>query len=487
MTDLELCYLPATEALRRFRARELSPAELMEAVIVRAEQVEPTVNALCIRYFDEALEQAKQAERRYAGRGPEPRALEGLPVAIKDEVPIEGQPCSEGSLLLEDDIADHTAPIAERVLAAGGITHARTTTPEFSSAGFTHSRLWGVTRNPWNPGFTPGGSSGGSAAALASGTATLATGSDIGGSIRIPASFCGIVGFKPPFGRVPVDPPFNLDQYCHDGPLARTVADCALFENVIAGPHPNDVVSLRPKLELPERLDGIEGWRIALSVAPGDFPVDPEVAANTLAAAETFREAGAIVEEVEVGWRRADVTRATLVHFGAIFGSSIGVHIAEHGDLMTSYAIDLAERSAAALAGTTFYDGLELEAKIYSELGQLFERYDLFVCPTVLTRGLAAGDDYVDHGLEVGGVELDSYFDAITTPIFNIASRCPVLAVPSGFADNGVPTGIQIVGRTYDDVSVFRAGAAYERIRPWLDAPERYPTVRSAPRRASAS
>jgi aspartyl-tRNA(Asn)/glutamyl-tRNA(Gln) amidotransferase subunit A len=162
MSDLELCYLPATEAIGRFRARELSPVELMEAVIARAEEVDPTVNALCIRSFDEALEQAKEAERRYGGGGPEPRPLEGLPVAIKDEVPVEGQPCSEGSLLLKDDIADHTAPIAERVLAAGGIAHARTTTPEFSCAGFTHSRLWGVTRNPWNPGFTPGGSSGGS-------------------------------------------------------------------------------------------------------------------------------------------------------------------------------------------------------------------------------------------------------------------------------------------------------------------------------------
>lgn len=475
MSDLDICYLPATEAIRRFRARELSPVELMESVIARAEEVEPTVNALCVRFFDEALEQAREAERRYAGSGPEPRALEGLPVAIKDEVPVEGHPCSEGSLISRDVIADHTAPIAERILAAGGIAHARATTPEYSCAGFTHSRLWGITRNPWNLEFTPGGSSGGSGAALASGTATLATGSDIGGSIRIPASFCGVVGFKPPFGRVPVDPPYNLDQYCHDGPMARTVADCALFENVIAGPHPNDVVSLRPKLEIPERLEGIEGWKIALAVAPGDYPVDPEVAENTLLAAEVLREGGATVEEVEVSWRREEITRAAFVHFGAIFGADFGTDIAEHADLGTPYAIDMASRSTTALERTSFFEGLELEAKIYGELGRLFERYDLFVCPPVLSRGFAAGDDFVGHGLEVGGVDLEDYFEALTTPVFNIASRCPVLVVPSGFANNGVPTGIQIVGRTYDDVGVFRAGATYERLRPDQEWPASIP------------
>jgi aspartyl-tRNA(Asn)/glutamyl-tRNA(Gln) amidotransferase subunit A len=477
MDELELCYLPATEALRMFRERRLSPVELMEAVIARAERVEPTVNALCVTFFDRALEQAKEAERRYAGHGAEPRPLEGLPVAIKDEVPVEGQPCSEGSLILRDRIADHTAPIAERVLAAGAIAHARTTTPEFSCAGFTHSRLWGVTRNPWNPGFAVGGSSGGSGAALAAGTATLATGSDIGGSIRIPASFCGVVGFKPPFGRVPVDPPYNLDQYCHDGPMARTVADCALFENVIAGPHPRDAASLRPKLEVPGRPEGIAGWRIALSITPGDHVVDPDVEANTLAAAEAFREAGAAVEEVELPWRREDIQRATLVHFGAIFGAIIGTAVDQQRDQLTPYAIDLAERCRAAVAETSFDEGLLLEAEIYAPLGELLERYDILVCPTVATRGLVAGDDYVDHGLEVGGVELAYYFDALLTPAFNIASRCPVLAVPSGVADNGVPTGIQIVARTYDDVSAFLAGAAYERARPWLDRPERRPPI----------
>ena len=247
----DLAYLSATEALARFRDRSLSPVELTEALIARAAEVEPTVNALCITYFDEALAQAREAEQRYLGQGAEPRPLEGICVGIKDEMPIAGQRCSMGSLRYKDDVAEYTDPVGQRLIDAGAILHARTTAPEFSCAGFTHSRLWGVTRNPWNPEFGVGGSSGGTGASLASGTSTLATGSDIGGSIRIPASWNGVVGFKPPYGRVPQMPPFNLDHYCHTGPLARTVSDCALFENIIAGPHPHDPVAIRPKLELP--------------------------------------------------------------------------------------------------------------------------------------------------------------------------------------------------------------------------------------------
>ncbi len=246
MTD-ELHYISATEALGRFQRRELSPVELLEAVIARAEQVEPTVNALCHTFYDEAMEQARAAEAAYASGG-EVRPLEGLPVAIKEEEAIAGQPWTQGSLIYKDPIADYTSEFGRRHLAAGAIVHARTTAPEFSCAGFTHSRMWGVTRNPYNPELAVGGSSGGSGASLASGTSTLASGSDIGGSIRMPAAACGVVGFKPPYGRVPVDPPFNLDTYCHCGPLARTVADCALYENVLAGVDPVDITTLREQV-----------------------------------------------------------------------------------------------------------------------------------------------------------------------------------------------------------------------------------------------
>ena len=473
----DLCYLSATKALRCFRERSLSPVELMEAVIARAEVVEATVNALCITYFEEALAAARRAEDAYMGHGETPQSLTGIPVGIKDEMSIAGQPCSGGSLLNRDLIADETDMMVQRILDAGAIVHARTTTPEFSCAGFTHSRLWGVTRNPWNPEYAVGGSSGGSGAALASGTATLASGSDIGGSIRIPASANGVVGFKPPFGRVPVEAPYNLDQYCHEGPLARTVADCALFENVIAGPHPHDLTCVSPKLEIPEKLNVIKGMKIAYAVAPGDYPVDPEVAVNTRAAAEVFREAGAVVEEVELAVGPREIFRATSVHFGALFGADIMAEVEADRDLLTPYAIKVAEDATNALRETSFAEGLRMEAGIMAKIAAILADHELLLVPTLTSRGFIAGDDYVDHGITVGGVEMPEYFDAFLTPLFNIASRCPVLNVPSGFAGNGVPTGLQIAGRPYEDVSVFRAGAAYERLRPWLDVPERRPQL----------
>ena len=347
----DLAYLPAVEAIALFRARRLSPVELMAATIARAEAVEPTVNAFAHRFFDQAMAAARAAEARFAGRTPRPRPLEGIPVAIKEEMAVAGQPNTFASLVYADHVADHTAPLAERVLAAGGIVHARTTQPEFACAAFTHSRLFGVTRNPWHPDYDVGGSSGGAAAALAAGTTTLAGGSDIGGSIRIPAACCGVVGFKPPYGRVPQDPPFNLDHYCHEGPLARTVADCAHFANVVAGPHPRDVASLRPRASVP--LDGgsIGGWRIALAVDLGGWEVDEDVARNTLAAADAFREAGAIVEEVDLGWDKREILEAASIHYGAIFGPWIGQLVAEHRERMTPYAIRFAEAVAGVGPG----------------------------------------------------------------------------------------------------------------------------------------
>jgi Asp-tRNA(Asn)/Glu-tRNA(Gln) amidotransferase A subunit family amidase len=463
----ELHELSAAEALTRFRARELSPVELMEAVIARRDAVEPTVNALCFRHDEDALAQAREAEARYAGRGGEPRPLEGIPVAIKDEEPVAGRPLTSGSLVYAEQVSDHDSPVSRRIGEAGGILHARTTTPEFCCAGFTHSRLWGVTRNPWSPEYAVGGSSGGSAAALASGTALLATGSDIGGSIRIPASFCGVVGFKPPYGRNAQDPPFNLDTYCHVGPLARTVADTALLQNVLAGPDPVDAVSLRPKLEIPAELQGIAGLRVAVSHDLGDWPVDPEVRANTRAAADALRAAGAVVEEVELHMPRADVMRAMAIHFHHGFAAYVSELAVEHADEMTAYALDFPRWCEELAAGGSILEGWEIEARVQGPLSDVLERYDAVLCPTIGTTGLIAGEDYVERAVEVDGQALGTHLESMLTAPFNVASRCPVLSLPSGVASNGVPTGVQVVGRTYDDVTVFRVGAALERERPW--------------------
>ena len=459
MTETDLCSMPATEMLERFRGKELSPVEVLDAFIDRIERIDPRINAVCDRRYDEARAEAKASAARYAGTGRPPGPLDGVPVAAKEEQPMVGRILAEGSLIYADRVATVTHPVIERIQAAGGIIHIRTTTPEFSCAGFTHSRLWGITRNPWNLEFTPGGSSGGSGAALAAGYAPVATGSDIGGSIRIPASFCGVVGFKPPFGRVPAMSPFNLDQYCHDGPLARTVGDCALLENVIAGRHPHDVVSLPDPPRLPLAGGSVAGLRIALCVRLGDYPLEAEIEANTRRVAATLADAGATVVEVELPWTMDTIYTATRAHFAGIFGSAVGTEVVEHADLLTPYARAFGSRSGPS---TSFIDGMALEGQLYRPLGELLDEFDAMICPTAGTRGFPVGEDYVDTVCEVNGVPLANYILGTMALPFNIASRCPVLSVPSGVADNGVPTGVQIVGRTYDDATVFDIAHALE-------------------------
>ena len=475
MSDTELCYMSATEALANFRARKLSPVELMRAVIARADAVEPKVNAFPMKYYERALEQARQAEARYV-KGSRLRALEGLPVAIKDEAYIKGERMTNGSLLYNDNVSNETNPTIDRVLKAGAIMHARTATPEFSCAPWTHSKLWGITRTPWNLRHSCGGSSGGSAASLAAGTSALASGSDIGGSIRIPASMCGVVGFKPPFGRNPDSPPFNLDQYNHIGPLARTVADCAAFQNVMAGPHPQDIATVRPKLRIPAALGDIRGWRIALCVNPAEYDIEPDVVNNTLKAADAFRALGAAVEEVDLGWKRDDIARAASAHFGTIFAPSIAQHVRKHGKLMNDYTLDF-----AGLAKTTgkgdYLQGLLIEARMYETLGAVLQKYRVLLCPTLPLPATVAGESYVKRKLRINGKPQRSISHWLMTICFNILSRCPVISLPSGLAANGVPTGLSIVGRTYDDVSVFRAAAAYERQDPWYTTKTRRPEL----------
>jgi aspartyl-tRNA(Asn)/glutamyl-tRNA(Gln) amidotransferase subunit A len=471
----DLCYLSAADALRLFRSRELSPVELAEAVIARAEAIEPTVNAFAETRYEQALDKARAAAARYAGHAESPRPLDGLLVAVKEEAPIAGQRNTLGSLPLRDVVAAETAVFVQRIIDAGGIVHARTTTPEFSCAPVTWTKLWGVTRNPWHTAYSPGGSSGGSAAALAAGSATLATGSDIGGSIRIPASFCGVVGFKPPYGRVPEVEIFNLDHYCHEGPLARTVADCALLENVIAGPDPSDVASLRPKLEIPGQLEPVRGMRIALSADLGCYHVDADVAANTQAAADRLRDAGATVVEVSLPWDLEMIEQAARIHFGMIFGPSIRQLYEAHESELTSYARHFAAE-AEQITKDDFITGLALESRIYAPLGALLADFDALICPTFAIPALPAEYDVTDE-IVVTGRPCANWMDVMMTLPFNIASRCPVLSVPSGLSRDGVPTGLSIVGRTFDDVTAFRVAAAHEERCPWLDEAARRPVL----------
>jgi len=468
MTIGELGYASAGELLGAFSARTLSPVEVLDSLYARADAVEPDLNAFSSRRTEQAYAAARASEARWM-RG-EALPLDGIPVAMKEEHAIEGESWQLGSLLFEHQIAASSHPLYELLTGAGAVVHARTTTPEFSCTGYTHTRLWGLTRNPWNPAISCGGSSGGSGASLAAGTTILATGSDIGGSIRIPSSLNGVVGFKPPHGRVPTVPPYHLDTYSHEGPMGRSVRDVALMQNVIAGAHPLDHVSMRFPPVLPAEPRSVEGLRIAVARTIGDVPVDDDVDANTRAVADVLRAAGAQVAEVQVPVTREEFLTTALIHFGTIFGASLANMVRDHRDMLTDYAIHFHEYSTEVAAGQSVLAGLEMESSIQARIAAAMDGFDALVCPTLTTTGWLAGDSYIDKGLEVGGQTVRRYSQAMLTLPFNIASKHPVLAVPSGRASNGVPTGVQVVAHTYDDEMAFRVGAAIERgLGLWSD------------------
>jgi len=472
---MELHNITASKARSLFSSRELSPVELLDAVVNRTAQVEPKINALTEQMLDEAYAAARDSEVRFAGDQSQLRPLEGIPLLLKEEQPIAGRLSEEGSLVEKGHISDVTHPIVDRIFGAGAVVHGRTTTPEFCCAPYTHTKLWGVTRNPWNTELTPGGSSGGSGAALAAGETILATGSDIGGSIRIPSSFCGLVGFKPPFGRVPGMAPFNADTFCADGPMGRSVADVALLQNVIAGPHWGDQASLRPAYVLPTPTAAAAiGMRVALCVNLGDFAVDPAVEANTRAAADALRSMGVTVDEVMLPWKSAHLIETAWAHFGAIMGPFITEIAGAQQDLLMPYTLDFAKSAGASKL--SYAEGLANETAIYEPLGKLFETYDALLCPTIATQGMAADFDAATDSVMVGDKPVGWIESAMTMP-FNVIGRVPVLSVPSGIAPNGVPTGVQIVGRTYDDATVFTLGAALEEALQLWTNDSWWPTV----------
>lgn len=464
--DLSLCYLTATEALARFRARTLSPVDLVGALIARGEAVQPKLNAFTDSFPERALEQARAAEARYVGKGPKPRPLEGLPIGLKDGHDVAGEITTYGSRLYADHRPETSELHIDRILRAGAILLARTTTPEFGAATICHSDLWGITRNPWDRTLSPAGSGGGAGAALAAGMITLADGSDFGGSIRNPASACGVVGFKPPFGRVPKQAPWNFNTWSSFGSLARSVADVALLQNVIAGQHPADLTSLPGKKRIPADLAPIDGWRIAVSPDLGFFEIDPGVAANLRAAQEVFADMGCAVESVDTGWTDR-VFEAALSYYQAYDLTDPDDRTPERQALLTDYV----RRDADYFAGKTLMTPAEAatyRGKMYDALAAIFRRCRVLICPTLALPAVPADLHPIDGEVRINGKRVDPALGWVLCYPFNMLGQLPVISIPSGFAANGVPTGIQIIGRPFDDVSVFRAAAAFERARPWL-------------------
>jgi Asp-tRNA(Asn)/Glu-tRNA(Gln) amidotransferase A subunit family amidase len=462
---LDLCYLSGSETLAAFRAKKLSPVELMRAVIARCEAVNPKLNAITYNFYDRALAQARAAEAAYARSDGRPRPLEGLPVAIKDFHPVKGELTTFGSKIFEQFRPDYTTATVERLIDAGAIMHVRSTSPEFAYSGNTRSPLWGQTRNPWNLDYGAGGSSGGAGALVAAGLTTLADGTDGGGSIRIPSSACGIVGYKPPFGRNPTDREHPLESILHYGPMTRSVADAALMQNVMSGQHPDDLCSLPERVTLPTAAEDVRGMRVALSVDLGYVPVDAEVERNLRAAAEAFRALGCTVEEVALGWDWG-VLDCWLTWWEGLFAGVAAHYLPRWRYEMDPFVVHLLEKGLGHSASRLYQCFLK-RGEMWRKLEPILSSHDVMICPTLAIPSVRVGHDEFSKNFTINGRPVNAYVGWNMTHGFNLVSQCPAISVPTGFSASGVPTGMQIVARPFDDRRVFRAALAYEQARPW--------------------
>src|SRR3984957_5229323 len=395
---IDLCFLPARELAARIRRRDTSPVEVVETYLRRIEERNPAINAYTLVLGEQAMEAARAAEAAIMVGGPL-GPLHGVPIAIKDLDDVAGVPTSIGSLAIRDRVPKKCALAVERLLAAGAIILGKTNTPEFGHKGITDNLRFGPTHTPSALGRNAGGSSGGSAAAVADGLAALAQGTDGGGSVRIPASFSGVVGFKASFGRIPsvTRPDAFLwgHPLVHIGPLARTVADAALMTKVMAGPHARDPLSL------PD--DGVDycasigraigGLKVAYSPRLGNFPVDPRVAAVIKRAAAALASHGLRVDEIELALKPHHNDLAALwvrkisVHYGAI-----AEHLKAEGlDLLGAHADELTPDFRAMLeaAGRVSAVGHALDdmlrTQVYDALEDVLDRYDVIISPTLAT------------------------------------------------------------------------------------------------------
>lgn len=455
----DMCLLSACEALALFRSRDLSPVELLQVQIARAAEVEPVINAFTETFFDSAMDEARRAEKRYLAGADDLRPLEGLSVTVKDVIDQKGARTTYGSLVYRDNLADRDHPVVARIRQAGGIIHARTTTSELAFGWITATRAWGVTRNPWDPELTPGGSSGGAAASLAAGTSMLAIGSDSAGSIRVPAALCGIVGYKPPTGRVP-DPAEGHDPYNVIGPLARNVQDCALLQNVISGGHPSDIGSLPERVELPLAYPPAGGLRLALALDLGKTMPSENVLAVIHKQIERMRRAGITVEDPPIDWP-ATVGDDAKAYATALIAESLVSILATHGSEVCDYIKSVGERAKKCTVAD-LPRAYETRKRLYNALSDILLRYDALICPVILTNRVGA-EQRPWQRMSINGIELDSDYDWVTTPHFNMLGQLPAIAVPIGRDPDGLPVALQVVTRPFDDGRAFRVAAALER------------------------
>jgi aspartyl-tRNA(Asn)/glutamyl-tRNA(Gln) amidotransferase subunit A len=460
----DLNFAPAHELAARIRSRDLSPVELMESCLSRIEETNPLLNAFIAMRPEQALAEARALADRIA-RGEDAGPLAGLPIGVKELEDVEGFPSTHASVPFKEHYPARDSVQVERLRRAGGIILGKTNAPEFGATAFTRNLLFGVTRNPWNRERTPGGSSGGSSAAIASGMVPLATGSDGGGSIRIPACYTGCFGVKCTFGRVPRGPFEMLDwgDTVVYGPLTRTVRDAALYLDAVVGPHPSDPDSLpHPGISYVDVLDRLPPrLRIAWSPNLGYAKVQPDVMREVVTAVKAFEKLGHSVEEID------DVFPQAALAWAVIAGAEVYAEVADHIEGHRS------EFGRGFLAGTEmmrnitpdrFGQAERVRAELVNLLWRLFDRYDLLLTPTLPTEAFDANGKMP---AEIDGrpVESPIEFVAFTYP-FNLTGH-PAASVRAGFSDAGLPAGLQIVGPRHREDLVLQASYAYERERPW--------------------
>ncbi|MGW3622596.1 amidase [Streptomyces sp. NPDC000880] len=472
-----ICSMPATQLAARIHNAEISPVEVVEAVLSRMESLEGELHAFCTPTPELALDQARRVADTIA-RGEPVGPLAGVPVGVKDLIATKGIRTAMGSPAYEDFVPEEDDIVVERIKAAGAVIIGKTNVPEFGYSGVGHSPIAPATRNPWNTAMTPGGSSAGSGAAVASGVGPVALGSDGGGSVRIPAAHCGVYGYKGSMGRVPLYPGCRDERYPglsgwesleHIGPLSRTVDDAALMMSVLAGPDPRDRHSL-PAGDvdwLAATSGDISGLRVAFSADLGYAAVDPQVREITRRAADVFeKELGCTVEEADPGWEDPfDAFWALVINETDLTGMRALVDT--YGDRMSPHLVDVLTRNWTAEQLT---DGVMARKGVVNAMWKFMSRYDLLLTPTLAVPPFPVhmqGPEIID-----GRAVPTTAWLSFTLPI-NMTGQ-PAATVPAGFTADGLPVGLQIIGRHLDDATVLRASACFEKAAPWAD---RWPSL----------
>jgi amidase len=486
MTPDQFAFLSATELVARMKAGDLSAVELTDATLARIEERNPSLTAVVHLYPDEARDRAKQADQAIAN-GRDLGPLHGLPTLIKDGFGQKaGWISTYGGIGRLASLRDtESCPFTERVEAAGGVVLGKTNAPAMGFRGTCDNYLFGPTRNPFDLQRNSGGSSGGSAAAVADGLVAVAEGTDGGGSIRIPASWCGLVGFKPSWGRVPIrrrPDVFNIATFTTEGPIARTVADAALIYDVISGPDARDpfCLDVGPAAVAGLRA-GVRGSRIAYSPDFGVYPVDPEVAEIVRRAAYAFAECGGHVEQVSISlpYDQRQLSDMWCRMLAMLSLDTMSVLRDRGVDVLTEARESLPDEFlgwisvAQQLTRADLKADSQMRTVVFDAVQDVFSSYDLLLTPTLGCLPVRNTQDGNTLGpAQVAGVQVDPLIGWCLTYLLNLSGH-PAITVPAGQSEAGLPVGLQIIGERLADQRVFAAAAAFEEARPWQETYQR--------------